>query len=60
MSKCEWGKDDYSLAIKALPDARQTEQVEFAEVAKDLPTNKRKARTVLEQQPSLFASEDTE
>lgn len=60
MSKCEWGKDDYSLAIKALPDAPEPESDEFAEVVQDLPKNKRKARKVLDQQASLFASEDAE
>lgn len=60
MSKCEWGKDDYSLAIKALPDAPEPIPDELAEVVQDLPKNKRKARKVLDQQASLFASEETE
>jgi len=58
MSKCEWGKDDYSLAIKALPDAPEPD--EFEEVLRDLPKNKRKARKVLDQQASLFTLEDAE
>jgi len=60
MSKCEWGKDDYSLEIKALPDAPEPEPDEFEEVLQDLPKNKRKARKVLDQQASLFALEDAE
>lgn len=64
MSKCEWGKDDYSLEIKALPDApqedSQSEPDEFKEVIEDLPKNKRKARKVLDQQASLFDLEDAE
>ena len=60
MSKCEWGKDDYSLEIKALPDAPEPEPDEFEEIIEDLPKNKRKARKVLDQQASLFALEDAE
>lgn len=60
MSKCEWGKDDYSLAIQSLPDAPQKEPAEFAEVIQDLPKNKRKARKVMDQQGSLFAWKDAE
>ena len=58
MSKCEWGKDDYSLEIKALPDAPEPEPDEFEEVLEDLPKNSRKARKVLDRQASLFATED--
>jgi adenine-specific DNA-methyltransferase len=60
MSKCEWGKDDYSLEIKALTDAPDPEPDEFEELIEDLPKNKRKARKVLGQQASLFALEDAE
>lgn len=58
MQKCEWGKDDYSLEIRALPDTRTTESTPVDPVLADLPTNKRKARKVLGAQPSLFDSED--
>jgi adenine-specific DNA-methyltransferase len=60
MSKCEWGKDDYSLEIEALPDALESEPDEFQEAIADLPKNKRKARKVMDQQASLFALEDGE
>ena len=60
MSKCEWGKDDYSLEIKALPDAPEPEPDEYMKVMDDLPNNKRKARKALEQHPTLFAMEDAE
>ena len=60
MSKCEWGKDDYSLEIKALPDAPEPEPDEYMKVMDDLPNNKRKARKALEQHPTLFAREDAE
>jgi adenine-specific DNA-methyltransferase len=58
MQKCEWGKDDYSLEIKALPDPRPTESTPVDPVLADLPKNKRKARKVLGAQPTLFDSEE--
>jgi len=60
MSKCEWGKDDYSLEIQALPNAPDPEPDEFDEVMSDLPKNKGKARKVMDQQTSLFGMEDEE
>lgn len=58
MSKCEWGKDDYSLEIKALPDAPEPEPEEFRAVTANLPKNKRKARKALAEDMPLFGSED--
>ena len=58
LQKCEWGKDDYSLEIKALPDPRPTENTPVDPVLADLPKNKRKARKALEAQPTLFDHED--
>ena len=58
LQKCEWGKDDYSLEIKALPDPRPTENTSVDPVLADLPKNKRKARKALEAQPTLFDHED--
>ena len=58
MSKCEWGKDDYSLEIKALPNPPDPEPDEFKEVTSDLPKNKRKARKALAEDMPLFGSED--
>jgi adenine-specific DNA-methyltransferase len=58
MSKCEWGKDDYSLEIKALPDAPEQQSAELVEITKDLPKTKRKARKAVAQQSMLFTSED--
>lgn len=60
MQKCEWGKDDYSLEIKALPDARPSESEPVDEVLADLPKNKRKARKILEANPTLFPMEDAQ
>lgn len=57
MDKCEWGKDDYSLEIKALPAAPKS-QADEPEVTDDLPKNKRKARKMLDKTPTLFAMED--
>lgn len=58
MQKCEWGKDDYSLEIRALPDPRTTESTPVDPVLADLPTNKRKARKVLGAQATLFDTEE--
>jgi adenine-specific DNA-methyltransferase len=60
MQKCEWGKDDYSLEIKALPDPRPTESTPVDPVLADLPKNKRKARKLIESTPSLFSLEELE
>ncbi len=60
MAKCEWGKDDYSLEIKALPDAPERQSDELVEVTKDLPKSKRKARKAVDQQSMLFTMEDAE
>ncbi len=58
MSKCEWGKDDYSLEIKALPDAPESEPDELDEFTAGLPKYKRKARKALAEDMPLFGSED--
>jgi adenine-specific DNA-methyltransferase len=58
MQKCEWGKDDYSLEIKALPDPRPAESEPINPVLADLPKNKRKARKIIENSPSLFPLEE--
>lgn len=58
MSKCEWGKDDYSLEIKALPDAPKESAEELVTIVKELPKSKRQARKTLAQQPMLFSVED--
>ena len=60
MQKCEWDKDDYSIEIKELPDARSLEWEPVGEIYADLPKNKRKARKILEGSPTLFAMEDSE
>jgi adenine-specific DNA-methyltransferase len=58
MQKCEWGKDDYSLEIKALPDPRPNESEPINPVIADLPKNKRKARKIIDSTPSLFSLEE--
>ena len=58
MSKCEWGKDDYSLEIASLPAAPEPVANEVQAIEDDLPKNKRKARKALDRQQSLF--DDTE
>ena len=37
LSKCEWGKDDYSLNVANLPMAKTEEEIEQEEMEKDLP-----------------------
>lgn len=49
LDRCEWGKDDYSLRIDALPMA---EEVEALEEAPEPRTTTRKARATTE--PDLF------
>lgn len=58
MQKCEWGKDDYSLEIKALPDPSPNESEPINPVLADLPKNKRKARKIIDSTPSLFSPEE--
>lgn len=58
MQKCEWGKDDYSLEIKAMPDPRPNESEPINPVLADLPKNKRKARKIIDSTPSLFSPEE--
>jgi adenine-specific DNA-methyltransferase len=60
MAKCEWGKDDYSLEINALPNAPERQSEQLVELTKDLPKSKRKARKSVDQQSLLFAMEDAE
>jgi adenine-specific DNA-methyltransferase len=52
LSRCEWGKDDYSLEIKNLPDAEPAEQ---ATVLADKPTRRR--RKVDSRQMAFLAAE---
>lgn len=58
MQKCEWGKDDYSLEIKAMPEPRTAESEPINPVLADLPKNKRKARKIIDSTPSLFSLEE--
>lgn len=60
MAKCEWGKDDYSLEIKALLDAPESPSSELSELTKDLPKTKRKARKAVDQTLMLFDVENAE
>jgi len=60
MDKCEWGKDDYSLEIKALPLAPRT-TVESAISGSDHAIGSRKARKgKCSNQPKLFDQKDVE
>jgi adenine-specific DNA-methyltransferase len=61
LTRCEWGKDDYSLEIKNLPAAspdRDADQLEA--LTKSLPKSKRKARKAMDSQASLFDKGDDE
>ena len=57
MSRCEWGKDDYSLQIAALPKATPAEEDE-SPMLKLPPGEKRKQRKARVAEPSLFGSVD--
>lgn len=57
MAKCEWGKDDYSLEIKALPDAPPPEPDEPEPTRKKKPS-RRQVRKQLDQQQMSFLTED--
>ncbi len=52
LSRCEWGKDDYSLEIKSLPVAQPDEPTPPADSASESPRRKRRNQT-----PSLFGDE---
>lgn len=60
MDKCEWGRDDYSLEIKALPLAPKP-PAEASDDAESQLSNNRKARKAKDsKQPTLFTVEDAE
>ena len=60
MDKCEWGKDDYSLEIKALPPAPKP-SADANGNGEYHAKNSRKARKAKDSnQPRLFAVEDAE
>ena len=54
MSKCEWGKDDYSLEIRNLPMSVPPEKTPEVE---PLPVPRGKARKAVEDAPSLFSAD---
>jgi adenine-specific DNA-methyltransferase len=56
MSRCEWGKDDYSLQIAALPKAETVEDVEPPPAL--APGEERRQRKARMAEPSLFGSEN--
>ncbi|MGC4033096.1 MAG: site-specific DNA-methyltransferase [Tepidisphaeraceae bacterium] len=55
MSRCEWGKDDYSLQIAALPKAATTDDEPPPTLPPGEQRKQRKARVT---EPSLFAGSD--
>ncbi|WP_286764278.1 MULTISPECIES: hypothetical protein [Rhodopirellula] len=57
MSKCEWGKNDYSLSVEALPDAPEPDLEDSDDLAEDLPKNSRQRRKMLNDDMPLFAEE---
>mgnify|MGYP000899813048 FL=1 len=52
LSRCEWGKDDYSLEIKNLPTSEPSEPPSITD-----PVNKSGRRKRTDQPPSLFGDE---
>ncbi len=54
MQKCEWGKDDYSLAIKALPDALPADTEPSSKLLADLPRTTAKPQDARRQPNVVF------
>lgn len=52
LDRCEWGRDDYSLKINALPMA------EDDDVLDDTPAPKKSAKTAAAETPDLFGAEE--
>jgi len=52
LDRCEWGKDDYSLRIKALPMAEEGEEFE------DTPEPKTTKKARMASEPDLFGEEE--
>jgi adenine-specific DNA-methyltransferase len=57
MSRCEWGKDDYSLQIAALPKAQPADDFDAPPPLKLPPGEQRKQRKSRVAEPSLFGSD---
>ncbi len=58
MSRCEWGKDDYSLQIAALPKAQPADDLDAPPLPKLPPGEQRKQRKSRVAEPSLFGNEN--
>ena len=56
LDRCEWGKDDYSLRISALPMAEEVEDSRDAQEAGAAPAKAKKARVAAT--PDLFGEEE--
>lgn len=56
LDRCEWGKDDYSLRISALPMAEEVEDSRDAQDAGAAPAKAKKARAAAT--PDLFGEEE--
>jgi adenine-specific DNA-methyltransferase len=58
MSRCEWGKDDYSLQIAALPKAAPAEADDAPPPPRLPPGEQRNRRKARVAEPSLFGGEN--
>lgn len=52
LDRCEWGQDDYSLKINALPMAVDEDDLD------DTPPPKKSAKTIAAETPDLFGAEE--
>lgn len=52
LDRCEWGRDDYSLKINALPMAVDHDDLD------DTPAPKKMAKTIAAETPDLFGAEE--
>lgn len=58
LSRCEWGKDDYSMGISSLETAPAEPEEASAPLEEPEPPRKRRKKTAAPTTPSLFDEED--
>jgi adenine-specific DNA-methyltransferase len=60
LNRCEWGRDDYSLAVAELSQISTDADLDVAEVSVPAPVSKKRGRnTVSVAEPELFGSADS-
>lgn len=58
MDRCEWGKDDYSLAISNLPPAEPEEETEAPLISEKKSTRTKKTKAAASSQGEMFGTEE--